>query len=130
MRKKIVVIDDDMTILEIVQVALESEGYEVETFSNSFGATSKIINAKPDLLLVDINMPGLSGPGLVDTLKKFHRDKMLPMVFHSSLAEEKLKSLVKQHGAAGYISKGISMEQFLHKIGGYLAQTAKKRQHG
>jgi DNA-binding response OmpR family regulator len=122
MGKKIVVIDDDRNILNVLQIALESEGYEVETFSSALGTTSKVLNAKPDLLLVDINMPGLSGPGFINTLKKFNQENSMLMLFHSSVEEEKLKSLADQHGATGYITKGLAIDQFLGIIERYLAR--------
>jgi two-component system, OmpR family, response regulator len=126
MKKKIFVIDDDQHILDITQIALESAGYEVETLVSGLGATSKVLASKPDLILIDINMPGLSGPGFVDTLRKFNdTNNSMLIVFHSSQTEEQLQMLTTQHNAAGYIRKGIGLQQFISRINAFLRSNTR-----
>jgi DNA-binding response OmpR family regulator len=120
MIKRIVVIDDDQTILQFMKIVLEAEGYLVETFSAALGATSKILEIDPDLILIDINMPGLSGVGFIEMFKRLNTKQNILMVFHSSIEENKLEQLVTQHGASGYIPKGISIPQLINKVNDYL----------
>jgi PleD family two-component response regulator len=61
---------------------------------------------KPDLLLIDINMPALSGSSLAKLLKPCCDENKLPVLFYSSNDEDSLKDLVIENGVQGYICKG------------------------
>jgi DNA-binding response OmpR family regulator len=91
-------------------------GFKVEILSNSMGATRIISAQKPDLLLMEVNMPGLSGPALVSILRKLYHAKIMPVIFHSALSEEGLKNYMQTCGALGYIRKGINIDQFIEQV--------------
>ena len=105
-RKKIMVIDDDAMLLQVTQGLLEHEGYDVLTLQNAFGATSAIRASTPDLVLLDINMPALSGEHLAPLLQTNQHTRRVPIVFYSSNDEDTLSASVRKHGVRGYICKG------------------------
>ncbi|GFO55670.1 response regulator [Geomonas sp. Red276] len=105
-KKKVLVIDDEEMHLYTAKALLEAENLEVETYQGAFGATNFVKSCNPDLVLLDINMPALSGNNLVSHLKPFCAEREIPIFFYSSNDEAMLRNLVAVHGVHGYICKG------------------------
>ncbi|MDX2052439.1 MAG: response regulator [Polyangiaceae bacterium] len=102
-RGRVLVVDDDENHLYMVRELLTLEGYEVKTYGSPFGATRAVNEFMPDVVLVDINMPGLSGDRLAPLLIK---ETIARVVLYSSNDEDSLRLAVEQTGAAGYVCKG------------------------
>ena len=105
-RKKILIIDDDERHLIATKEILEVEGYNVVVQNGFYGITNLVAKLLPDLLLLDVNMPGLSGEMLSTLLLANNRTKDVPIVFYSSNDEDSLRNSVQKYGVAGYICKG------------------------
>lgn len=105
-RKRILIIDDDLAHLTSTRGLLEREGYEVFIHTQGFGATNVARLLQPNLILLDINMPGLSGENLIGVLRANNGTREIPVVFYSSNDEDALRHSVRRFGARGYISKG------------------------
>lgn len=105
-RKRLLLIDDDAAHLISTRGLLEAEGYEVFTHTQGFGATNVARQLRPDLILLDVNMPGLSGENLAGVLQANPATRDLPIIFYSSNDEDALRSAVRRFGVRGYISKG------------------------
>ena len=101
--KRILVIDDDNNHLIAVKEILEMEGHDVYTHNKPFGSTSLAKTLEPDLILLDVNMPGLSGDALSKLLRSHSK---APIVFYSSNDEDSLRQMVRFHSVRGYICKG------------------------
>lgn len=106
MSKKILVIDDDKKHLITVKEILEGEGHDVYMHDQPFGSTYLVKTLAPDLILLDINMPGLSGDALAKVIRSHSRTKDIPIVFYSSNDEDTLRQMVLFHKVKGYICKG------------------------
>lgn len=103
---RILVIDDDPLILETIQTFLDGEGYEVSTHQGAFGGAAIIADTRPDLVLLDIDMPGLSGPGLAEVVGE-HADLADTRIFFFSGGEEEaIAKAARECGVDGYIRKG------------------------
>ncbi len=120
-KKKILVIDDDERHLISAKELLEDAGYEVITHYNWFGSTNAIKNFKPDLVLLDINMPALPGDELSVILRSNSKIKDVPIVFYSSNDEDSLRKAASEYGVRGYICKG-DVCNLRRKIAFYLSQ--------
>lgn len=118
-RKKIMVIDDDEQLLMITRELLENEGYDVLTHQYGFGASSAVRASQPDLVLLDINMPALSGEKFAGIVQANEYTKHVPIVFYSSNDEDSLASSVAKHGVRGYICKG-NIAELQRKVAEYL----------
>lgn len=105
-KKKILVIDDEEMHLYTTKGLLESDSIEVFTHKGSFGATNCVKTIQPDLVLLDINMPALSGDNLVSLIKPYCTKMQIPILFYSSNDEGILRDLAATHGVQGYICKG------------------------
>ncbi|MGC2422861.1 MAG: response regulator [Nitrospirota bacterium] len=105
-KKKILIIDDDERLLMTTKEIMENAGYEAHTHSQALGSTNVIKDLKPDLILIDINMPALSGESLAQVIKNTKSCKDIPIAFLSSNDEDSLRKLAAEHGLRGYICKG------------------------
>ncbi len=105
-KKKILIIDDDERLLLTTKEIMENEGYEAHTHSQALGSTNVIKDLRPDLILIDINMPALSGESLAQVIKNTMSCKDIPVAFLSSNDEDSLRKSAAEHGLRGYICKG------------------------
>ncbi len=121
-KKKILIIDDDERHLTCIRDLLEEEGYEVIIHQYAFGATNLIKTLRPDLVLLDINMPALSGDRLSSLLLSNDKTRNVPIVFYSSNDEDSLRKAVSDYGVRGYICKGDIFE-LKKKVARYLSQS-------
>ncbi len=107
MNKRILVVDDDEKHLQTTRDLLEFEGFEVVTHSSPFRTSEIVRKTRPALILLDVNMPGLSGERLCSLLRANGSEQPTPAIFfHSSNDEDTLRTAVLRHGANGYVCKG------------------------
>jgi len=104
--RKILIVDDDATHLLCTKELLEQEGYDVLVHSTAFGATEQTMRHQPDLVLVDVNMPALSGEALVSLLRRREATRHIRILLHSSNDEDVLRDAVRRLGIDGYVCKG------------------------
>jgi CheY-like chemotaxis protein len=104
--RRILIIDDDETHLVVTKELLEEDGYDVQTHATPFGATERVMRSEPDLVLVDVNMPALSGEGLVSVLRRRAWAHRVRILLHSSNDEEALRDAAARLGIDGYVCKG------------------------
>ncbi len=105
-KKKVLVIDDDEMHLYTTKELLRNDRIEVSTHKNWLGATNRVRDFHPDLVLLDVNMPGLSGDKLSAIIKPYCDACHTPIFFYSSNDEDSLRELVRTYGVRGYICKG------------------------
>jgi CheY-like chemotaxis protein len=111
-RNRVILVDDDATTLKTLGIALESRGFEVVLRNSAIGTSSVVLEKRPEVAILDVEMPGLNGDKLVPLLKKNGGAEMPWFIFHSSLSQTQLDRLVDQTGAAGAIRK-TDLQSFL-----------------
>lgn len=119
MRKRILVIDDDVDILEIMNIIFQEEGYEV-VLSNTAETADHVHVIHPDLILLDVRIAGSDKNGLeicADIKQKYHNLKV-PVILVS--AETDLAMLAKECGADGYIAKPFDINKLLTNVKEYI----------
>jgi DNA-binding response OmpR family regulator len=114
-RKKLLYVDDDEPTLNIVSKFLVSKGFEVLTSTNPFVAPI-LEKEAPDLLILDINMPLLSGDRIADVLARQKYTDTIPIVFFSSEPVEKIERIARRIPTASYVTKESGLEQLVSKI--------------
>lgn len=112
----VLVVDDSEVVLEVARTVLEDAGFKVFTQSRAHGSLNLIISEKPDLVLLDVNMPNLSGDVLARMCAKTAQITGTRVVFHSTLSEESLRKLVIECGAYGYLRKSGSPSETLRHV--------------
>jgi len=120
MAPKILVIDDSKMALDWARQILSPQGFEVITSDTALGTHAAVMSKQPDLVLLDVGMPGLSGDILCKLLKENPRTKDKLVILYSSLPEDELKELAKQSNADGYIKKTEDTGKLVEQINGLL----------
>jgi CheY-like chemotaxis protein len=120
MAKAILVADDDPDILNIVSVSLEATGYAVYKAGNGREAVELAKQHRPDLILMDMMMPVMSGYEAITALKADPGTQGIPIVGLSAKAMATDIELASGIGIDGYITKPFRIAQVLSVIEGYL----------
>jgi DNA-binding response OmpR family regulator len=115
-KAKILVVDDDMQSLELIEAMLVPNGYEVITASDGSKAVATIMVNKPNLILLDIMMPGLDGYSTLSKIKENKTISNIPVVMLTAVGFGLNKELSFQLGAAGYITKPVDLAELLTTI--------------
>ena len=120
MGKTIVVADDDPDILSIVSMSLEAQGYDVHKAVNGQEAVELSRQHHPDLIIMDMMMPVMSGYEAVQALKADESTSTIPIVGLSAKAMSTDMERATDAGIDGYITKPFRIAQVLSVIEGYL----------
>ncbi|MBS6195536.1 MAG: response regulator transcription factor [Clostridiales bacterium] len=121
---KILIVDDEQTILDMLKLQLEFEGYEVFTANHAKEALDKL-SCAPDIILLDIQMPGMSGLELCVSIRQF---VSCPILFLTARVSEQDKINGLMMGGDDYITKPFSMDELLARIAAHLRRE-KRRCH-
>ncbi len=113
---RILIADDEPHILLMVRKRLENKGYEVLTAPDGEGAEKMIRGQKPDIILLDVMMPGLSGVDLCKRIKADAGLKSTPVVLFSAKAQQEDKESGRKAGADAYITKPFDPQELLSTI--------------
>lgn len=126
MDKKILIVDDDPDVLKLVRLSLEIEGFRVIEASEARDAYPKINREKPDLIVLDLMMPNLSGWELCKILKENPMTANIPIVILSAKAQTSDINYGKELGVAAYVTKPFSPVELAEKIKKYCGLEARK----
>ncbi len=125
--KKVLVIDDEADIAEIVSYNLKKEGFEVESCLDGESALKKIRASSYDLLILDLMLPGLQGLELCRILRKDPKTADIPVIMLTAKGEEVDKVLGLELGADDYITKPFSPRELVARAKAVLRRVEAKR---
>ena len=126
MANKILVIDDDEDILELLIYNLKKENYEVESASNGLEGVEKAKTFLPDLILMDIMMPILDGIEAGKIIKTTEKLKHIHVVYLTARSEEYSEIAAFEIGADDYLTKPIKPRALLSRINAYFRKEVQK----
>ncbi|MFO8056078.1 MAG: response regulator [bacterium] len=112
---RVCILDGDHGAGRDLERIVSSMGCEVLCLDRVIGASNRIRSFDPDLLVVDVQMPGLSGPGLLEVLQK-NLGTLPVMILHSCLEEDELMELATNAGADDFVPKNGNYVSLLSKI--------------
>ncbi len=112
-RGTVLIVDDDPIVLEVTKERLEGAGYTVHTREEALGTSQWTAEFHPDVILLDVNMPALTGIDLAQLLKKRRATKDVAIILYSSLAVIELQGKLSTTGAVGAIQKTGDARSFL-----------------
>jgi len=112
-RGKVLVVDDDPVVLELVKEWLGSAGYEVTLRDQALGTAQWVVNEQPDFILLDVKMPALSGGELTQLLRRNQSTASCAVILHSSMDADALTALASSTGALGALQKTPKRNLFL-----------------
>ena len=125
MEKKILVIEDDPAISRLVDYSLRHEGYEVIAASNGLEGIRKAHNEGPDLIILDVMLPGMDGFEICHRLRAESDTAKLPILMFSAKAQEIDKNTGLKVGADDYLPKPAAPAEIISRVEALL--TKKQR---
>ena len=124
--KKILIADDEPDILEIIRYNLEAEGYMVATAKNGNEAIEKAKQFEPDLIILDIMMPGKTGIEVCRLLRQQPANKNTLIIFLTALSDETTEIKGLETGADDYLTKPISPKVLISKVNALFRRFTKE----
>ena len=118
---RVLIVDDDATAVMTTSALLEDEGHTVTSRTEVFGTLAVAVREQPDVILIDIGMPGLRGDHLARLMFSEQRLQGTSLVLYSSLPEAQLSKMAKECGATGYLVKAANGQDFLRAFRALLA---------
>jgi two-component system chemotaxis response regulator CheY len=116
----ILVVDDSEVVLTVTKTVLESVGYRVLTHTGPAGCVAVILQEKPDLVLIDVNMPKLGGETIVKLFGKAQPNSETIILLYSTLSTEHLRDKAQTSGAHGFIRKTEDNYDLVRQVGRWL----------
>ena len=113
---KILIVDDDITITELMKALVKMEGHEPTTVNDSLQAMEIAKSVNPDLITLDLMMPGLTGFELCKLLHDDPKFTNTPIVIVSAKDDPESKEQAIQAGAIDYLTKPFGLDEFINKI--------------
>ncbi len=113
---RILVADDSPFVLEIVETVLKSEGFEVITANDGMEAWDKIQKEIPDIIIIDVVMPGMNGYEICEKVKADEKLKNLPVMMLTTKAQDKDIELAQASGADLYMTKPFDPDELTGKV--------------
>ncbi len=114
--KTVLVVDDEKDIIQLIRYNLEREGFKVEAASDGNEALKKAVEVKPDVILLDIMLPGKDGYDVIKSLNQSEKTAGIPVIFLTAKSAEFDEVLGLELGADDYIVKPISPRKLVSRI--------------
>lgn len=115
-RKKVLIVDDEEDFLKLLRDALEIRGIEVITTTSGVEAGLALATGSPNLILMDIKMPGINGLQACEAIKRNPTTKNLPIIIVSALSDESDIKKAYKVGVLDYFVKPIDIEKLVKRI--------------
>jgi DNA-binding response OmpR family regulator len=127
MNERILVIEDDLGALRLAQYVLQYEGYEVLTATNGLAGLKKAQSEQPDLVILDVMLPGVDGFEICHRLRAEPQTAQLPILMLSAKAQAVDLAMGLKVGADDYLSKPTDAAEIVRRVKKLLAGKAKHR---
>lgn len=125
--QSVLIVDDEETIREVVRRYLEREGYSVKEAADGFEALDLIRSISPDLIILDLMLPGIDGLSLTQHIRQ---DRQIPILMLTAKGEASDRIRGLDLGADDYVAKPFSPQEVVLRVGAILRRTNKETQAG
>jgi two-component system alkaline phosphatase synthesis response regulator PhoP len=127
---KVLLVDDEQDIIDLLKYNLEREGYQVTTALNGRDAIKQAKQQRPDLIVLDIMMPGMDGVEVCNQLRQLPEFKQTLITFLSARGEDYSQIAGFEAGADDFITKPVRPKVFLSKVKALLKRSGAERPEG
>lgn len=121
---KVLVVDDEPNIVLSLEFLMQQAGFDVTTAEDGEGALAEVEQAPPDLILLDISLPGMSGFDVLEQLRQDPRHTRLPIIMLTAHGREVEREKGLALGADDYVTKPFSTQALVDKVKALLAEDA------
>ena len=126
MSEKILVVDDDRSMIRLLEYVLGKKGYSVSSASNGLLALKLAQEEEPDLIILDVMLPGVDGFNTCERLRCGLKTSEVPIVMLSSKGQDSDKETAVSHGANVYLTKPIDSDELLRQVENLLERASMK----
>ncbi|HEY41843.1 MAG TPA: response regulator [Dehalococcoidia bacterium] len=116
METKILIIEDDPVGLRYIRFTLEKHGYQVITAGNGLEGLRKARTEEPDLVILDVMLPGMDGYEICHRLRAEPATARLPILMFSARSQDKDKAVGRQVGADDYLTKPAEPSEIIRRV--------------
>jgi two-component system alkaline phosphatase synthesis response regulator PhoP len=116
LNRKILLVDDEEGFLSVIKEALEIRGFDIVTAKSAIEAGLELSSKKPDLILMDIKMPGIDGLQACAAIKKNPDTVNIPIIIVSAISEDAQIKRARKMGIPDYFVKPVDIESLVKKI--------------
>ncbi len=127
-RHSLLLVDDDPEILTLLQAKLKDEPFEIFTATEGESALNTVRTQKPDLVVLDVNLPGLSGLEICRSMKADKSTQGIPIIMLSARSEEIDRVLGLEFGADDYVTKPFNTQELILRINNVLKRVYKEEE--
>ena len=120
MVEKILVVDDDRSMIRLLEYVLGKKGYNVSSASNGLLALKMAHEEEPDLIILDVMLPGMDGFNTCERLRCGLKTSEVPIVMLSSKGHDSDKAVAASYGANVYLTKPVDSDELLREVEGLL----------
>jgi DNA-binding response OmpR family regulator len=113
---RILLVDDEPDLLDTIQCRLEANNFDVVTASNGQEGLERAAETKPDLILLDTNMPVLNGHEMLERIRKNPATRDIPVIMCTALCEARDIAAASAYGIADYVTKPFDFTELIEKI--------------
>jgi two-component system OmpR family response regulator len=113
-RARVLIVDDDPTLTELASARLSRDGFVVDALTSGFGLAARVRSFRPDVMVLDLQMPGLAGNGAVEVVRQMaarYGMQTPQLVLYSGLTRSVIEDASHQLAAAGWVSKDASLDE-------------------
>ena len=113
---RVLLVDDEPDLLDTIQCRLEANSFEVITAADGQEGLRKAAKEKPDIILLDTNMPVMNGHEMLEQLRKHPNTKDIPVIMCTALCEAQDIAAASAYGIADYVTKPFDCTELVEKI--------------
>jgi DNA-binding response OmpR family regulator len=122
MQKKVLVVEDDSELVELLSFNLKKAGFAVGTAADGIEALKKARSLLPDLILLDLMLPELDGFAVCEILREAPQTATVPIIMLTAISGQMARLIGLEAGASEYISKPFSPKNVVMRVEGWLAK--------
>ncbi|WP_299666196.1 response regulator transcription factor [uncultured Ruegeria sp.] len=125
MSRKVLLIEDEPNITEAIRFLLTREGWQVETHAEGTDAVQVILSAQPDLVILDVMLPGKSGMDVLRDLREHDQMKALPVLMLTARGQSRDREMAEKAGVSRFMTKPFSNTEVLTAVRDLHAQASQ-----
>jgi DNA-binding response OmpR family regulator len=116
MSRKVLLIEDEPNISEAIRFVLSRDGWDVETHANGTDAVQAVTAARPDIVILDMMLPGRSGMDILRELRGADGTRELPVLMLTARGQSRDRDMAEQAGASQFMTKPFSNTEVLDAV--------------
>ncbi|WP_298836839.1 response regulator transcription factor [uncultured Roseobacter sp.] len=116
MSHHVLLVEDETNIIEAIRFLLSREGWQVDTHSNGTDAAEVIRNMKPDIVILDVMLPGKSGFDILEELRAHEQTADLPVLMLTARGQSRDREMAEKAGVSRFMTKPFSNTEVLNAV--------------